>query len=564
MIDVNKIPKEDIKSRECKFATYCPNKETGEDLHVIKEVIHLKDGTSIPNLKMVKNFKRPFWVTRKGYQNHKDKKEWEDEDRLTRYESSQVRLQQAVAKALGTPWVRGSLRDLAASPYLYGTDISSTAVIKKKYQDTYPDSFSRFKIAAFDIETDMINGDERAIMGSLTFKDKIYTAITKDYLKGIADAIPRLHELLNEHLKDYIKTRGLKFEIEIVNNDLDVFKRCFAKAHEWGPDFVTVWNLDFEMTKFEQSLAYHQADPLPIVCDPSVPEEYRSFRYIRGKNKKVTASGKVIPVRPANRWHTALFPAKWYLIDSMCAYRHLRLSKPEEPDYSLDAILQKHLNLTKLKFPEADKYEGERWHEFMQSNMKLPYIVYNIFDCIALELLDEKIDDLNINLPTANEHSDFESFKSQPKRTIDDMHYFVQSHKKVIASTSSDMGDGFDDETVDLRGWIVTLPAYMVHDNGLACIKEDPGYKTNIRTFSADLDVAASYPNGELCFNISKETTLKELVEIHGVDADIVKMNTINLSGGFTNAVEFCTSTLHAPTLFDLLKEYNKEYKPAF
>lgn len=44
------IPEDQIASKECRFATYCkPSDFNQPDLHVIKEIIHTKDGRTIPN-----------------------------------------------------------------------------------------------------------------------------------------------------------------------------------------------------------------------------------------------------------------------------------------------------------------------------------------------------------------------------------------------------------------------------------------------------------------------------------------------------------------------------------
>lgn len=74
VVDFCNIPEDQIESKECRFATYVPPPEQGmPDLHVIKEIIHTKDGRSIPNLRLEYNRLRPAWITRKGFQNHKQR-----------------------------------------------------------------------------------------------------------------------------------------------------------------------------------------------------------------------------------------------------------------------------------------------------------------------------------------------------------------------------------------------------------------------------------------------------------------------------------------------------------
>src|ERR1035437_3232348 len=98
-----------INKKECRFAVYVPPPEHGmPDLHVIKEQIHHTnpDGsiTLKPHLQFVYNFERKFWISKKGYQDHKEKKECEYLDRLIEFKSTQSKLVENIAKALGTPW----------------------------------------------------------------------------------------------------------------------------------------------------------------------------------------------------------------------------------------------------------------------------------------------------------------------------------------------------------------------------------------------------------------------------------------------------------------------------
>lgn len=79
------------------------------------------------------------------------------------------------------------------------------------------------------------------------------------------------------------------------------------------------------------------------------------------------------------------------------------------------------------------------------------------------------------------------------------------------------------------------------------------GLDHSIHIDVADEDIAASYPNGTAVFNISRETTTKELVSIDQLDfEDVIRHETINLSGGVTNAVAFVERMFSAPSLFEI------------
>lgn len=550
--------------KECRFAVYIePPRYDMPDLHLIKEQIHTFDekGDLVlkPNVLLVQNFKRPFWVTRKGFQNHKNKKEWEDIDKLIETKSTQSQLADNIRKALGTPWVKGDVRKLSSSPYLYGTDILSTAIIKRTYMDKFPNVQTKYSTAVYDVETDVINDTEEIIMATVTFKEVVYTVVSKSYLDGIADTHSRVEIAMEKYLSEYVSDRKIKSEMVIVDREIDIVRLSINKCHELQPDFLAIWNLNFDVPKILKACEKANVDPAEIFSDPIIPKEYRSFKYIQGKSQKVTASGKVTPIKPSAQWHTVVTPASFYIIDAMCAYRHIRTGKAEEQSYSLDAILNKELGIRKLKFKEADAYTGLKWHEFMQTHYKVEYIIYNRFDCISIEVLDEKTTDLSLTLPMFSGNSDFMNFKSQPRRAADVLHYYCLSKNKVIASTSSSMMEEVDSNTLGLDSWIVTLPAHLVADNGLNLIEEYPDLTSNARAHVGDLDVSAAYPSNQIVFNVSKETTKKEICNVVGVNEYVARMEGIGLSAGPTNAVSFCTNLFNFPQLTDLLDHFEKE-----
>ncbi|MNU65288.1 hypothetical protein D3C71_545770 [compost metagenome] len=301
-------------------------------------------------------------------------------------------------------------------------------------------------------------------------------------------------------------------------------------------------------------------DPAFVFSDPRVPDEFKFFRYKEGSATKTTATGRIDSIHPAERWHTAECPASFFLIDSMCVYKRIRMAKQNEPSYSLDAVMKKNLKtLGKLKFAEADAYSGLQWHIFMQANYKVEYSIYNVFDCIGVELLDEKIKDLQLVITTQSKASEYTIYNSQPRRLVDDYYFFCLERGFVVASCSDEMVHELDQYVTDMKGWIVTLPSHQTVDNGLNIIEEMPDVRTYIRSHVADLDIVSTYPNVQVILNISRETTRRELYKIAGVPDRIQRMQGINITGGHVNAVEVVCSIMKAPNFDMLLEDFQKE-----
>lgn len=582
---------EDVVGVECRFAIHIPAKPEKDlpDVHMIKEQISLNNGQVIPNVRLVTGFTRPYWIAKQSTRNYRDKKEWEKEENLLKKQCTQSQLRDEIANQLN---VRGRthIKALCASPYVYGSDITSTSIIKKLYMDKYPNVNTGYSVATFDIETDVVHGTKEAILATLAFKNKIYLVALRSFFFGFANTEEQIMTAARKYIGEYIEKRGLEIEIYIAENVVDLIRAIFTKAHEWKPDFLSIWNMNYDIPEVLRILKENHVDPKDILCDPSVPKEFRVCNYKPGPDKKTTASGKVMPINPAARWHTFYLTASFYVIDQMCAYKHIRMTKQEETSYSLDAILNKELGIRKLKFQEADAYSGLAWHQFMQTNYKVEYAVYNIFDSYSMIELDEKTKDLSHTLAAFSASSDFSLFRSQPRRIVDALHFFLLERGYVLGTVGSapaiakpatvndtteegeteDSVAEFDstvneeeeaapeDTTLDLRNWVITLPAHM-SVLGSACILEDQLMRTGIRAFVYDSDAVSAYPTCISIANVSKETTKRELISIEGIDEDVFRMQNINLVAGSTNALEYCASMFNLPEPEELLKKFIAE-----
>ena len=86
-----KITSNDRKviGKECRFVVHVPSPEYGvKDFHLIKETVHYSDGTVEQKLNFAYDFKRPFYVTKKGKQTYKQAKEHENLNNVDRYMST--------------------------------------------------------------------------------------------------------------------------------------------------------------------------------------------------------------------------------------------------------------------------------------------------------------------------------------------------------------------------------------------------------------------------------------------------------------------------------------------
>jgi hypothetical protein len=553
-------PATTVVGREFKHGTYVEAQDGSyDDAIIVKEYLTYADGRRVPHLLTVENFQRPFWVTLEAHRNHKDKKFAELKSRLRIHKSTQRNLARNIARALGrAPTGKGDLRMAFASPYVYGAKVSTPTLFKHEYQRRWPEYMTDNTVAALDAET-TTDKDKTPLMIALTMKDKAYLVVVRSYMRDIGNFEEKVQAKLQEYLGDVVKERNIQLEIEIVDRPGEACYQIIQKAHAWRPDFLNIFNVNFDLPVMMRYLREEGYDLAEVFSDPSVPRKYKYFKYTEGKGVKETVSGKSFPLAPAEQWHVAECPASFYIIDSMCVYLKLRIAGGKEPNYKLDSLLQKHLGIRKLKFTQADHLTDKAWHDFMTANYKVEYCIYNLFDCISLEMLDEKTTDLSRLISSQCGPSEYNKFPSQPQRTCDDLHFECLDKGYVIATPGPEMQDENDKYTLSLRHWIVTLPSHLVFSNGISAVEEMPNTPTLFRAHVADLDVEGTYPNEQVLLNISKETTAKEVCKLRGKSEAVQRAVGINLSGGFVNAVEIAVALYSAPTFDRMLADFETD-----
>lgn len=357
--------KEDIVGIEAKHITHVREQGGSNDMHVVKEMIHLKDKRRIPFVKLIPNYLRPFWIDPavekpEHLRPYKEKKDYMLKSRLKKFNVTQAKLPMAVAKALNdySQGPNPQVRVLARSPYLYGADVSSVCCIKNDYRTEYPNAISRNSVAGGDIETNVYESenDGQIICMSVTYKEHAYLAYLKRWVHDIADPVQETLDELDRipELVTLKKARNLKVEVEVVNTSADIVIQCIRRLHQWKPDFFAFWNIDFDMTKIIKCLDHHGVDPAQVFSDPKVPPQYRKFHYRQDKAINITASGVTKSKGPEDQWHWVTAPASFQCIDAMSTYRVTRLAKGKESSYSLDAILRKELSVDEEALIETE------------------------------------------------------------------------------------------------------------------------------------------------------------------------------------------------------------------
>ena len=97
------------------------------DAVLVKEKLRLRDGSIENNLRVIRNPKRSYYITKPEFRNYKQKKEAEPLDRLDKITCYNFDLFNDISRRLN---LYGNPRNMHNSPYLYGSDINVKNVIK--------------------------------------------------------------------------------------------------------------------------------------------------------------------------------------------------------------------------------------------------------------------------------------------------------------------------------------------------------------------------------------------------------------------------------------------------
>lgn len=546
-------------STELRWSLHLPAGKSREDTHLVKEAVTYDDGTVEPKIRYLTNVRRPVYVTADAYRNHKDKKEFEDKDKLTVKMSTQTDMIRTAAQMLGKGYLGDNERAVKEEPYVYGIDITSTSLLKLRSLKQNNMRQSPYSVSVFDIETDMWN--ESVLMASFVMDDVIHTAVVNSFVKNYPNADKLVREAMVKYLPEYT---NIPLNLTFHETEIDLVEHIFKVANEVGPDFLAIWNMDFDIPRILDRLDKAGVDPRDVLCDQRTPKNLRTCYYREGIKSKKTFSGKHKPINPSLQWHTLVSTSSFYVIDAMCTYRQLRMGKAEEVNYKLDTILKKELDIQKLKFEEADGLDEGAWHEFMQENYPIEYIVYNIFDCLSVLQLEKKTSDLSSALPTFAGITDFSRFGTSIAKNTNSVFLHGLSEGKIIGTVSKtaydepeivpdDEDDDYDDprnyNTLGLSGWIQFLPQNQLIHDGLRCLEDFPEAVTNIRGVTFDADSTSSYPSCTIVANVSKATCVNEIISIEGIEEIVFTEQNLSIAIGTANMLEYGNVMFDLPSM---------------
>ena len=558
----------DVK-REFRKCTWVEKSKTNEDAHIVSELITKEDGTVVRQIRIIENYKRPYFVTKPFYRKrHVSKIEYEDVSRVERVECTDSDAVKVLSSKLG---IRGKLnmRRVKMSPYLYWGDMRASTIIKRIYNSKLTGTFTPYKVCMLDIEAGVIDSVISLVTVSMDDhsvcfinKEWVGDVETKAFTQAVYDAYSRDAPDVESVIDGVVTlTDGSSYTIELIycRHEGEVIERSIGLTHEWRPDILTAWNALYDMSKLvSRAKEAWGMDPVDLFSDPSIPRHLRRFSIKEDNNDyKRMNSGKESFVDFHQRWHIFTSTSYYTILDNMAAFYYIRNGSESgvAGGYGLDNILDNYMKFKKLKpdIPEVEGLDKATWNMVMSEKYKPEYAAYNIFDSKSMILLDAKTKDLTINLPLLSQDSEFDIFKSGPRRLLDSYTFFLLDNDKVVGTKSPLMEQW---EGLGTKDWIVTLDAWKKgFKNTFKTFKHIDKLRGNLRLLTTDLDIISSYPFQTLMFGLGTTRTSRELLDIEGFEQTYFTKHNLGLCTGRVQALTYCSSMLNLPTAFEL-KDY--------
>jgi hypothetical protein len=546
-------------------STYWKAKDNSSDAVValLKEV-----DTGEPKLHIFQNPKRTVYVTRPGLrETHDHKKLCETLDNLDSYSVHNHNLREELQRILlGHTKGYVTQTQLLNNPYVYGADIDISVLIKQHFLNSTDKMCKGFRVGGLDIETavpGILGGKEVILITYVTPELKIHTAVLKAFLQESAcgEALTLFDSVLS-NLKQELNNKGQKVlekhfdksiplgfspNITFHDSEVDMIKWIFSIIHKDKPEFISIWNIDYDIPFLLDRLRVHDVVPHGVMCHPEVPFKYRVCNYRQDNNKSAQFFHK---------WHVFELSGYTQFYDSMCLYSRLRKHKGNENSYALDYIAKKVLGTGKLKYPKSSHY-------VMQSSKQVEYLAYNIMDTLLTVLMEHVIKDVG-SLMMLIKDTDFSSFAMQTVQLKNWFYNYLKAHRKVPASWQGKILHETDSEIVNVGGNV--LAPGLAWRTGVTRVKELLGIVNDVVSkmvlLVSDLDVARMYPSIMAACNIDRDTKRMTVLQVENCDAHRIVDFMGHLLFPKENAAYLCNQYFNLPSYTEMLQIYDNEQQP--
>ena len=347
---------------------------------------------------------------------------------------------------------------------------------------------------------------------------------------------------------DAIHSYEFNYKFYFPSTESDLIQMYFGLLKETKPDFVSFWNINYDMKYISrrcEKLGLNLAD---LASDDIIPPEYRYFYYDEDYERYTKSDTHYSRYFDVTK-NTGAFS----FYDQMSLYSNLRKGYLEK-NYKLEYIAEKAGYIKKFSL----KAEGYTIKDVLLKNLEI-FMKYAMIDVIDTFMIEHHTGDMLMYLLSCEDARFEQGIK---KTTI-----IKNDLSKLEFSKGNVLGNNISyDVTSTLYGAIIASPN-LIRKKGLKVM----GKKTLIFKNGVDLDLSAEYPNTTMAFGIGKSTTYGYITDVYHEEErnGIHFKRTISSGEVFNKMLETLDASIfrfgkkyfNLPSYMDIIKDIDRSIR---
>jgi len=327
-----------------------------------------------------------------------------------------------------------------------------------------------------------------------------------------------------------------KYKFYLLNTEADLIRNYFSIIQETRPDFVGIWNINFDMITIKERAAKLGLNMADLTSDKSVPPEYRIFKYIEDHERFNNSEGKKSATHYSRYFDKVITTSVTQYYCQMSMHSNLRKRFLEE-NYKLETIGEKYAYIKKFDLAA----EGLHIKDVYVKNFK-KFLIYAIIDPIVSFQIEYMNQDIPRYMITCKDTRFTHGFKKTIVIKNEFYNYIFDTKHAIIGNN----------KTYDIweptPGAIIASPS-KIERKGINLL----GVFTHIYRLLSDLDINSEYPSLMISFQILKTTIFGRIYDIR-IDQ---KINDMNISIPISDGGEFNRMLENIDTsIFDIGTKY--------